>query len=536
MQHRRSGAWQGGSYRRAEEAAMGAATHGEMGRWRGASKQAVCSWQCFCLLLIASSALLYTMSVSRSFCHAENRNGFGVKKAAVAGEAEILLESDGKGQWRGDVRELETAWNRLCFGPPPEMLRMALFVKKWPVGGVPGGLERHALTLHKVLADRGHDVHVYTISADGSTPGDLKEGGLHVHFLHPNAGGGFDYNLAWEKFSEGNRTRMFDVVHTESVALPHWRAKEVPKLAASWHGIAYEVIHSDVVHDLIRKPGEPRSEDLQKTMSERLFRVSEEVKFFHSYNHHVATSDFVGDVLRTIYEIPLENVHIILNGVDEVKFRPDPVKGAAFRAEYGIPANASLVLGAAGRLVRDKGHPILFEAFSEILLNHTDVYLLVAGDGPWGDRYRELEPYAKMLGPMTPWKLAEFYNALDIFVNPTLRSQGLDHTLLEAMQCGKPLLATHFSSITRSVIVHKDLGYTFSPNAESLTKALRAVIKDGKKNVRKKGQKCLEYASLMFTASKMGTAYERLFLCMKDEKYCQYPLPTDCPVQKSNYF
>jgi glycosyltransferase involved in cell wall biosynthesis len=43
-------------------------------------------------------------------------------------------------------------------------------------------------------------------------------------------------------------------------------------------------------------------------------------------------------------------------------------------------------------------------------------------------------------------------HAADVFVNPMLRSQGLDHTLLEAMQCGKPLLATHFSSIIMSVI------------------------------------------------------------------------------------
>ncbi|KAJ7554226.1 hypothetical protein O6H91_06G132000 [Diphasiastrum complanatum] len=505
-------------------------TAGGLGRWRGAAKRVVCTWHCVWLILIAASMLFYALNLYKSFCHADRRVG-----SIAESSKQERGQNEHRKPWSGDLRELETSWNRLCFGPPPEKLTMALFVKKWPVGGVPGGLERHALTLHTVLANRGHEVHVYTIPADGSPPKDVDDGGLHVHFLPPNSGGSFDYNVAWEKFLDRNKTLPFDVVHSESVALPHWRARDVPNLAASWHGIAYEIIHSTVVQDLIRKPGEARSDDLQKSLSEHLFRLADEVKFFHSYKHHVATSDYVGDVLRTIYEIPLENVHIIVNGVDETRFRPDPIKGAAFREKYGIPPNAKLVMGAAGRLVRDKGHPILFEAFSEILLKHTGIYLLVAGDGPWGDKYRELEPFAKMLGPMTPLELAEFYNAIDIFVNPTLRAQGLDHTLLEAMQCGKPLLATHFSSITRSVIVSKDVGYTFSPNVGSLVRTMENVIKDGNKVLKQKGEKCLDYASLMFTASKMGTAYERLFLCMKNERYCHYPQPTDCPVQKTKY-
>ncbi|KAJ7554835.1 hypothetical protein O6H91_05G011200 [Diphasiastrum complanatum] len=438
-------------------------------------------------------------------------------------------------EWSGNLRKLDSAWNKLCFGPPPEKLRIALFVKKWPVGGVPGGLERHALTLHRVLAGRGHEVHVYTVSGDGTLPEDFTQGQLHVHFVKPNAGGNLDIKQAWEKFVEANSSKVFDVVHSESVALPHWRARNISNMAASWHGIAYEVIHSNLVLDLMRKPDEPRSAELQKVLSERLFKVTEEVRFFRRYKQHVATSDYVGDVLRTIYEIPLDNVHIILNGVDESTFRPDPTTGASFRDKHGVPLNASLVIGAAGRLVKDKGHPLLFEAFSEIIKDRKDVYLLVAGQGPWGERYKELAPYAKNLGSLTSLQLAEFYNAIDIFVNPTLRAQGLDHTLLEAMQCGKPLLATRFSSIMKSVIVNSDLGYFFSPNVDSLSEALRSVIRDGKDSLKMKEKFRRSYASVMFTATKMGAAYERLFLCMKKDKYCHYPLPTDCKIETNSY-
>ncbi|KAL3699047.1 hypothetical protein R1sor_017069 [Riccia sorocarpa] len=514
-------------------------------RWKGVLRNGGgimgCSWPICWAFVMAFSLFFYVMAVYYSACPLgfelgdESSSGITASFISkVTDKVPFPTSTGGLSQsWNGDLRTLVTPWNRLCYSSKPlETFRMALFVKKWPHGGTPGGLERHALTLHRVLAKRGHDVHVYTVSGDNTKPDDAMEGNMHIHFMDPVSTGGFQYSEAWDQFVKENATKPFDLVHTESVALPHWKAKNVPNLAASWHGIAFEVIHSDIVHDLIRKPGEQRSVDLQKTMSERLSKVAEEVRFFHSYRHHVATSDYVGDVLRTIYEIPEENVHVILNGVDEKKFRPDPEKGALFRAKYGVPANASLVLGAAGRLVRDKGHPLLFEAFSEIIKEHKDVYLLVAGAGPWGDRYKELAPNAKTLGPMTPEALGEFYNALDIFVNPTLRSQGLDHTLLEAMQCGKPLLATKFSSITWSVVVSKNFGYTFSPNVDALTKALRAIVKDGKSVLKNKGEMCREYASYMFPATKMASAYERLFLCMKNETYCQYPLPGDCPPQR----
>ncbi|CAM6126447.1 unnamed protein product [Calypogeia fissa] len=517
--------------------------NGKWGNSRSSSKGMLlpcgCTWHSVWAILVAASMFLYAFAIFGKDCSPKEAAG-GRARGANSQRAGMGMLQNAEGKqaaWSGDLRELETAWNQLCYGEkPPENLRIALFVKKWPAGGTPGGLERHAMTLHRVLAERGHDVHVFTISGDGGYPEDLHEGNLHIHFVKPNSAGGYQYSDAWELYVKANTSQPFDIVHSESVALPHWRARDVPNLAASWHGIAFEVIHSDIVHDLIRKPGEARSDELQKSLTERLSKVAEEVRFFPSYRHHVATSDYVGDVLRTIYEIPVQNVHTILNGVDRSKFHPNPVKGAQFRAKFGVPANASLVLGAAGRLVRDKGHPLLFEAFSEIVKEHKDVYLLIAGEGPWGDRYRELAPNAKTLGPMTPTQLAEFYNALDVFVNPTLRSQGLDHTLLEAMQCGKPLLATKFSSITWSVVISKDFGYTFSPNTESLIYALNEVIRDGKEMLRKKGEACLTYASIMFSATKMGAAYERLFLCMKNKKYCQYPLPHDCPPHSSKYF
>ncbi|XWS10069.1 hypothetical protein CRYUN_Cryun39dG0044200 [Craigia yunnanensis] len=178
--------------------------------------------------------------------------------------------------------------------------------------------------------------------------------------------------------------------------------------------------------------------------------------------------------------------------------------------------------------IRDKGHPLLYEAFSKISKRYADVYLLVAGSGPWGKRYAELGPNVKVLGALKPSELSEFYNAFDVFVNPILRPQELDLTLIEAMHCGKPVLTPNYPSIVRIVVVNESFGYTFSPNVESFVEALKSVIRDGSEVLQRKGIACREYALSMFTASKMASAYERFFLCMKDARFCQYPLPTDC--------
>ena len=140
-----------------------------------------------------------------------NRHGEHSSLAEHVG-ALVIRNGDPKEESRvftGDLRVMEEAWNKLCFGEPPrhERLRLAVFVKKWPVGGVPGGLERHALTLHKVLATWGHTVHVYTMSPDISSNGttSVVDGTLSVHFFPPTVNNNFDFATALAAFVEQNR-------------------------------------------------------------------------------------------------------------------------------------------------------------------------------------------------------------------------------------------------------------------------------------------------------------------------------------------
>ncbi|KAL7216735.1 hypothetical protein ACSBR1_028631 [Camellia fascicularis] len=121
--------------------------------------------------------------------------------------------------------------------------------------------------------------------------------------------------------------------------------------------------------------------------------------------------------------------------------------------------------------------------------------------GPWGRRYTELGPSVKILGSLELTELSEFYKALDVFVNPTLRPHGLDLTLIEPMHCGKPVLVPNFPSIMGTLVLNEGFGYTFSPNVKSFVEALESAIRDGIEVLKRKG---LNY------------------------RYCQYPRPTNC--------
>ncbi|XP_008813809.2 D-inositol 3-phosphate glycosyltransferase [Phoenix dactylifera] len=439
--------------------------------------------------------------------------------------------SPGTHPWSGDLREVDYSWNSLKLTghrPPPATLRIAVFSRKWPVASAPGGMERHALTLHSALARRGHHVHVFTSSPPPTErPSSPRSGSPQLHFLS-GPPGQWRCDEAWALFqAETQAGGPFDVIHSESVALFHRWARNVPNLVVSWHGISLEALHSGIYQDLARAPDEPMTPAFNHSLAQAIFKVLNEIRFFQSYAHHVAISDSTGEMLRDVYQIPSGRVHVILNGVDEDQFAPDAALGKAFRTEIGLPDGASLVMGVAGRLVKDKGHPLLFEAISKLILRHPNVHLIVAGSGPWAQRYKDLGSNVIALGPVQPAKLKAFYNSLDVFVNPTLRPQGLDLTLMEAMQCGKPIVATRFPSIKGSIVVDEEFGFTFAPNVAALLEVLEKVVEEGAKRLEERGRACRDYAKSMFAAKKMALAYERLFLCIKNETFCKYPLDFD---------
>lgn len=201
------------------------------------------SFHCFCYIIIILSICSIILSLSWSHCCSQCHNS----------PYQVIVQKQNQPI---NLLSYPFAWNHLMFSsePPSKFLKIALFVKKWPQKSHAGGLERHALTLHLALAKRGHDLHIFTTSTDSSFS-NYSINNIHFHFSKPTPAGYLDQALVWEQFQAQNSTsKPFDIVHTESVGLRYTRSRYVTNLAVTWHGIAYETFHSDIIQELLRTP------------------------------------------------------------------------------------------------------------------------------------------------------------------------------------------------------------------------------------------------------------------------------------------
>ncbi len=138
-------------------------------------------------------------------------------------------------------------------------------------------------------------------------------------------------------------------------------------------------------------------------------------------------------------------------GVDVDRFHPG-VDGAALRAEWDIPASASLV-GTVSRLVRRKGQDRLVELWPEIRRRHPKAWLVLVGEGPLAD---VLDRAIVVQGPQAQirrvgragWDLLPAcYAAMDVFAMPCRTRlagtdvEGLGIVYLEAQATGIPAIA-----------------------------------------------------------------------------------------------
>ena len=148
------------------------------------------------------------------------------------------------------------------------------------------------------------------------------------------------------------------------------------------------------------------------------------------------------DVLRE-YGIPNEKLHVMRNGVDLVRFAPQPQGLAREQLRIGLGP----VLLLVGHLIERKGHHLVIEALAQVRRHYADARLYVIGEGPERPRLQSLVSdlglgdAVQLLGQIPNVELARWYSAADMLVLASSR-EGWANVLLEAMACGAPVVAT----------------------------------------------------------------------------------------------
>jgi glycosyltransferase involved in cell wall biosynthesis len=187
-----------------------------------------------------------------------------------------------------------------------------------------------------------------------------------------------------------------------------------------------------------------------------------EFQVFSRADACVVTTPAMALVLKEGYGIPEERLHVIPNYVDTEAFSP-----GAF--EERCPEEILFI----GRLHEQKNVFALLEAIAPL-----PVRLTLIGDGSLRVRLRrqirQLNLDGRMLGNLPHAALVPHLRQCGLFVLPSLY-EGHPKTLLEAMACGCPIVATEVSGI-RSELRHEVNGYLCGVDVLSLRGAIAHVL------------------------------------------------------------
>jgi glycosyltransferase involved in cell wall biosynthesis len=176
-----------------------------------------------------------------------------------------------------------------------------------------------------------------------------------------------------------------------------------------------------------------------------------------------------------------EKIHMIMNGVDCERFRPDVYAGD-LRSELNLKDSKTvLFVGALTRWHRYKGLDDLLQAFR--LLDRKDVRLLVVGGGDLKHEYEQMAQHLRIrdrvifAGDVPDSLLPKYYAISDVLVLPSKdRSEGFGLTILEANASGIPAVASDVGGIP-GILLDGENGVLVPPrDPERLAEAILRLV------------------------------------------------------------
>jgi sugar transferase (PEP-CTERM/EpsH1 system associated) len=325
-----------------------------------------------------------------------------------------------------------------------------------------GGLENGVVNLINRLPDR-FDHAVIALTEVSDFRKRITRDRVSFHSLHKPPGHGF---AIYRDLHRLFRTLQPAIVHTRNIA-----ASEA-QLPATLAGVPVRV-HGEHGWEVQDVAGGKRSHHLQRRLLRPLI------------HRHVALSGEIRGYLEQRIGVPPAEIAQICNGVDVGRFAPRATSRRDGPVAARFPDADLFVVGTVGRLSPVKHQALLIDAFAGACAlagaGAARMRLVIAGDGP--DR-AALEARVAACGIagrvwMTGSRddVPELMVDFDLFVLPSL-AEGISNTILEAMACGLPVVATRVGGNAELVADGRTGMLVPSDDAAAMARVLRDYAMD----------------------------------------------------------
>lgn len=358
--------------------------------------------------------------------------------------------------------------------------------------------------LAEAQAQLGHEVEVLFVSKPGE-PSVVPDPGLVRSRECPMTVRSRQYG--WSRsFARAMReaVRRVDVVHIHAIwNYPTWCAMREAHRA----GIPYVVAPQGSLEDWALG---------RRRRVKRLYSAIAEKPYF---DRAAAIQALTCAEARQCQQFGIRApARILPNGVDR-SVLSDTILPAGLRAELGLPAHALLYL-FVGRLFPKKGLDQLIPAFSRLVAECPDAFLLIAGHDAGSGYRRELETLIQatraaghfwFLGEVRGMRKFHVLRGADVFVLPSY-SEGLPVAVLEAMASRLPVIVTPGCHLPQ--VVEVQAGWSTEPAADQLLDGLREAARDAGER-RRRGQLGQKLVEKYFTWDKIAAQSVDLYREMR---------------------
>ena len=391
-------------------------------------------------------------------------------------------------------------------------MRIGIFTDTYPpfINGVSTSIKM----LENALIKMGHKVFIVTVNPETMSY-EYEDDGRIIRIPGIKTGI-YDYRLtsvypikAVNKIKEWN----LDVIHSHTEFGIGTFARVISKqfdipIVHTYHTMYEDYVHY-ITHGYFDKSSKKIVEHLTKFYCDK------------TIDELIVPTKKTYDLFKEKYGYD-RSVHIIPTGIEIDRFYKENIdkdKVSELKHKYGFKRDDIIIL-FVGRIAEEKNIEFLINNHVEIIKKEKNAKLLIVGDGPDLDNYKELVKEKKLDNNViftgkVPWdEVPLYYNLADIFTTAShTETQGL--TVIEAMAASLPVIALDDDAF-RNVVIDTLTGYLFKNKKEYISKMCEIVLnKDLRKHQGHESRINSESYSSKYFAERVTKVYE---LAIKDKE------------------